>query len=80
MTGQSEWRSWDDMKPIESSLAPQSATGPDTATLSVYEAAQLLGVSPFTIYRLIQRGKLRALAGIRHKRIPKTEVNRFLSH
>jgi excisionase family DNA binding protein len=41
------------------------------------EAAELLGVNVETIYRLITRGKLRTVPGLRHKRIPVGEFDRF---
>jgi excisionase family DNA binding protein len=47
-------------------------------TYSVKEVAAILGVTSTTVYRLIARRKLKALAGIRHKRIPDSEVDRFL--
>jgi excisionase family DNA binding protein len=42
------------------------------------ETADLLGVSPETVYRLIKRGKLRSSNALRHKLIPRTEIERFL--
>jgi excisionase family DNA binding protein len=44
----------------------------------VSEAAQMLGVSDKTIRRLIDRKLLRASHALRHLRIPKTELDRFL--
>lgn len=49
-------------------------------TFSVAEAAKVLGVSLVTIYRLIQRGKLRCLMSLRHKRIPRAELERFMKN
>lgn len=45
---------------------------------NVEEAAQALGVSIVTIYRLIARGKLKCCGALRHKIIPVTELQRFL--
>lgn len=59
-------------------MSPNMGPVPQSATYSVAEAGHLIGVSNFTIYRLLQRGKLRAIASIRHKRIPKAELERFL--
>jgi excisionase family DNA binding protein len=42
------------------------------------EAAALLNVSQKSIYRLIQRSKLRCIASVRHKRIPRSELERFV--
>ena len=49
-------------------------------TVSVEEAAKILGVSLVTVYRLIQRGKLRCLKSLRHKRIPRAELERFMKN
>ena len=42
------------------------------------EAAWAAGVNPATIYRAIARGKLRASKYLRHKRILRTELERWL--
>lgn len=42
------------------------------------EAAEVLGVCPDTIYRLLRRGKLRASSALRTKLIPRSEIERFL--
>jgi excisionase family DNA binding protein len=64
---------------------PTSAPAPTTAhpslaklAYSVKETAQLLGVSNKSVYRLIQRGLLKSSLALRHKRIPRTEIERFL--
>ena len=40
--------------------------------------AGLLGVDYKTVLNLIKRGHLRALPGLRHKRITEAELNRYL--
>ena len=46
---------------------------------SIEESAQLLGVHYFSVYRLIQRGKLRACRVLRGKLlIPRTELLKLL--
>jgi excisionase family DNA binding protein len=46
---------------------------------SIHEAAALLGVNYFSVYRLIQRGKLRACRALRGKLlVPRTELLRLL--
>jgi excisionase family DNA binding protein len=60
------------------SVDKASAESPTPATYSTREAAAVIGVCPHTIYRLLQRGKLRAISSIRHKRIPKEQVHKFL--
>ena len=48
---------------------------------SVKEAADLLGVDYFSVYRLIQRGKLRACRALRGKLlVPRTELLRLLKN
>lgn len=65
--------------PVETDALP-SLRRPVTTqeTYSVAEAAAILKVSLVTVYRLIQRGKLRCLQSVRHKRIPRTELERFI--
>ncbi|MEI9898109.1 MAG: helix-turn-helix domain-containing protein [Chthoniobacter sp.] len=46
---------------------------------SVHEAANLLGVDYFSVYRLIQRGKLHACRALRGKLlVPRSELLRLL--
>ena len=47
-------------------------------TYSPKEVAQLLGVCPTSVYRLILRKKLKSVPGLRHKRIPRSEIDRLL--
>ena len=42
------------------------------------EAARILGINQFTIYRLLKRGLLKSSGGLRHKLIPHTELERYL--
>jgi excisionase family DNA binding protein len=47
---------------------------------SIHEAASLLGVDYFSVYRLIQRGKLRACRALRGKLlVPRSELLRLLN-
>jgi len=47
---------------------------------SIHEAADLLGVDYFSVYRLIQRGKLKACRALRGKfLISKAELFRLLN-
>lgn len=62
-------------------IASPAASTPDSERLaySVQEAADLLGVDYFSVYRLIQRGKLRACRALRGKLlVPRTELLRLL--
>ncbi|MEW6157789.1 MAG: helix-turn-helix domain-containing protein [Verrucomicrobiota bacterium] len=46
---------------------------------SVNETAEALGIKPISVYRLINRGKLRASSVLRHKLIPVSEIQRLLA-
>jgi hypothetical protein len=48
------------METLTSSTALAPAAEPERLAYSVHEAADLLGVDYFSVYRLIQRGKLRS--------------------
>ena len=61
-----------ELPPVE---RPQSII---QGTYSVKEAAKILNLSLVTVYRLIERGKIRCLQSVRHKRIPKTEMDRYM--
>jgi excisionase family DNA binding protein len=52
---------------------------PERLAYSIHEAANLLGVDYFSVYRLIQRGKLRACRALRGKLlVPRSELLRLL--
>jgi excisionase family DNA binding protein len=47
---------------------------------SIHEAAEMLGVDYFSVYRLIQRGKIKACRALRGKfLISRTELFRLLN-
>ncbi len=56
---------------------PQEAS--QTLVYTLAEASALLQLSYASVCRLIQRRKLRCLGSLRHKRIPRTEIDRFLN-
>jgi excisionase family DNA binding protein len=62
--------------------SPQSislAAETERLAYSVQESADLLGVDYFSVYRLIQRGKLRACRALRGKLlVPRSELLRLL--
>ena len=64
--------------------SPPSATNiseTERLAYSIQESADLLGVDYFSIYRLIQRGKLRACRALRGKLlVPRTELLRLLKN
>ena len=56
------------------------ADEPERLAYSLKEAADLLGVDYFSVYRLIQRGKLRACRALRGKLlVPRSELLRLLN-
>jgi excisionase family DNA binding protein len=65
------------MTSITPAVAPPAAT--ERLAYSIEEAAQMLGVHYFSIYRLIQRGKLKPCRALRGKfLIPRTELVKLL--
>ena len=56
---------------------PQSMTDTQLA-YSMKETAKLLGVSYITVHRLLRRGLLKSSSALRCKRIPRSEIERFL--
>ena len=67
---------------LETPLALVEKTGgPKGVTrlaFTMRETAEILGVSYFTVHRLLKRGLLRSSSALRHKIISKTEIERFL--
>lgn len=62
---------------VESESAPPGQT--ERLAYSLHESAEMLGVDYFSVYRLVQRGKLKACRALRGKfLIPRTELMRFL--
>lgn len=52
----------------------------DRLAYSIPEAADMLGLDYFSVYRLVLRGKLKACRALRGKfLITRTELNRFLN-
>jgi excisionase family DNA binding protein len=47
---------------------------------SIAQAAAVLGVNPVSVYRLVWEGKLKTLSGFKRKRIPATELEKFLAN
>ena len=70
-----------DTEPVKTVAAPQGEPPPQPERLaySIAESAALLGVHYFSIYRLIQRRKLRACRALSGKLlIPRSELLRLL--
>ena len=62
--------------PSQPAVSPQP-TLPRMA-FSVTETAEILGLSVVTIRRLIRKGRLRTISGLRHRLVPLTEIQRLL--
>ena len=57
----------------------QPAPSAERLAYSIQEAAEMLGVNYFSVYRLIQRGKLKPCRALRGKLlVPRTELLRLL--
>jgi len=57
----------------------ESPAATERLAYSIEEAARMLGVHYFSIYRLIQRGKLKACRALRGKLlVPRTELLKLL--
>jgi excisionase family DNA binding protein len=57
----------------------QPAPSVERLAYSIQEAAEMLGVNYFSVYRLIQRGKLKPCRALRGKLlIPRAELLRLL--
>jgi excisionase family DNA binding protein len=59
------------------SRAPASTC--ERLAFSVAEAAHMLGISEKSVRRLVARGLLRPSRALRHLRIPRKEIERFLN-
>jgi excisionase family DNA binding protein len=58
---------------------PETPATTERLAYSVEEAAALLGVHYFSVYRLIQRGKIKACRALRGKLlVPRAELLRLL--
>src|SRR5437667_11710141 len=65
------------MADIQSVAEPAATT--ERLAYSVQEAADMLGVNYFSVYRLIQRGKLKVCRALRGKLlVPRTELIKLL--
>lgn len=58
--------------------SPGAVVLPTDGTVSTQEAATLLGISRMTVVRLIDRGELAVRGGGVHRRIPVSDVARYL--
>lgn len=67
------------METTATSPAPVAPPPAERLAYSIEEAAALLGVHYFSVYRLVQRGKLKACRALRGKLlIPRTELMKLL--
>jgi excisionase family DNA binding protein len=69
-----------DLNAAAAGTAGEGRLADDRVPLSVQEAAERLGVSKHTIYRMEKRGKIHiATIGERIKRVPQAEIDRLLT-
>lgn len=61
----------DTQVPTEAPVLPRLAYSPQ-------EVADILGLSITTVRRLIRKGRLRTIPGLRHRLVPRTEIDRLL--
>jgi excisionase family DNA binding protein len=65
--------------PADTPRVPASATQTERLAYSIQEAARLLGVNYFSVYRLVQRGKLKVCRALRGKLLmPRSELLKLL--
>jgi excisionase family DNA binding protein len=58
----------------------QAGTAPERLAYSIQEAADMLGVNYFSVYRLIQRNKLKVCRALRGKLlVPRSELLKLLA-
>jgi excisionase family DNA binding protein len=64
----------------QTSKKQRSLEREDRLAYSIPEAAELLGLDYFSVYRLVQRGKIKACRALRGKfLITRVELNRLLN-
>ena len=67
------------METIPESKEQTTAPPAERLAYSVQEAADMLGINYYTMYRLIQRGKLKVCRALRGKLlVPRTELIKLL--
>ena len=67
------------MEAIQENKEPTTTPPIERLAYSVQEAADMLGVHYFSVYRLIQRGKLKTCRALRGKLlVPRTELLKLL--
>ena len=68
------------MENIPITEAPIIPKPPERLAYSIQEAADMLGVNYFSVYRLIQRGKLKVCRALRGKLlVPRAELLKLLA-
>ena len=68
------------METIPKTEAQPTTPPPERLAYSVQEAADMLGVNYFSVYRLIQRGKLKPCRALRGKLlVPRAELLKLLA-
>ncbi len=73
-------RRFTDEKIMETTLKPtETPASTERLAYSIQESAEMLGVNYFSVYRLIQRGKLKVCRALRGKLlVPRSELLKLL--
>lgn len=66
------------VKPVSLNSPHAEGVGETVKIYTAQEVADVLKVEYKTVLRLIQRGLLKAIPGIRHKRITEQELRRYM--
>ena len=65
-----------EIKPVRATTPPPT----ERLAYSIQESADMLGVNYFSVYRLVQRGKLKACRALRGKLlVPRAELLKLLA-
>ena len=68
------------METIPKAENTQATPAPERLAYSIQEAADMLGVNYFSVYRLIQRNKLKVCRALRGKLlVPRSELSKLLA-
>ena len=68
------------METIPKTEAQPATPPPERLAYSVQEASDMLGVNYFSVYRLVQRGKLKVCRALRGKLlVPRAELLKLLA-
>jgi hypothetical protein len=64
--------------PSEIQTETSESTKLERLAFSVKETSEMLGIAEKTVHRLLGRGLLKSSGALRHKLVPRAEIERFL--